>query len=97
MPTLISMSRSSGSFPACARQARAAASASRRAVGLRKPWLVSAVAASMRVPIMVYLAVDGKDGDADLDAGGERQQHHAVSFVDPLFLEILVKGHEQRW
>ena len=48
-----------------------AASARRRAVGLRNPWLVSAVAASMRVPIMVRLTVDGKYGDADLDAEGD--------------------------
>src|SRR6516225_9129085 len=96
MPALISMSISPGSLPAYARQLRAAASARRRAVGLRNPWLVSAQAASMRVPIAVHLAVDGKYGDTDLDAGGERQQHDTVSLMDPLLLEVLVQRHEQR-
>src|SRR5436190_930790 len=96
MPALISMSTSPGSLPACARQVRAAVSARRRAVGFRNPWLVSALAASMRVPIAIHLAVDGKYGDADLDAGGERQQHDTVSFMDPLLLEVLVECHEQR-
>src|ERR1700756_408890 len=96
MPALISMSTSPGSRPACARQARAAASARRRAVGFRNPWLVSALAASMRVPIATHLAVDGEYGDADLDAGGERQQHDPVSGMDPLLLEVLVQRHEQR-
>src|SRR5271157_5736826 len=95
MPALISMSTSSGSFPACTRQAAAAAAARRRAVGLRNPWLVSALAASMRVPIVVHLAVDGEYGDADLDAGGERQQHYPVSLMDPLLLEVFVECHEQ--
>src|ERR1700756_5562767 len=96
MPALISMSTSPGSRPACAREARAGASARPRAVGLRNPWLVSALAASMRVPIAIHLAVDGEYGDADLDAGGERQQHDTVSLMDPLLLEVLVEGHEQR-
>src|SRR6516164_4415355 len=96
MPALISMSTSPGARPAWARQARAAASARRRAVGFRNPWLVSALAPSMRVPISIYLAVDGKYGDADLDAGGERQQHHPVSGMDPLLLEVFVQRHEQR-
>src|SRR6266567_9297105 len=96
MPALISMSTSPGSLPACARQVRAAASARRRAVGFRNPWLVSALAASMRVPIAVHLAVDGEYGDADLDAGGECQQHHPVTLVQPLLLEVLVQRHEQR-
>src|SRR5690349_4289916 len=96
MPALISMSTSPASLPACARQVRAAASAKRRAVGLRKPWLVSALAASMHVPIAIHLAVDGKYGDADLDAGGERQQHDTVSGMDPLLLEVFVERHEQR-
>src|SRR6516225_7616652 len=96
MPALISMSTSPGSRLACARQVRAAASARRRAVGLRNPWIVSALAASMRVPIAVHLAVDGKDGDADLDTRGKRQQHDAVSFMDPLLLEVFVQRYEQR-
>ena len=50
----------------------------------------------MRVPIAIHLAVDGEYGDADLDAGGERQQHDPVSLVDPLLLEVLVERHEQR-
>jgi len=81
---------------ACARQVRAAAPARRRAVGFRNPRLVSALAASMRVPITIRLAVDGEYGDADLDAGGERQQHDTVPGMDPLLLEVLVKRHEQR-
>src|SRR5512132_397830 len=89
------MSTSPGSLPACARQVRAAASARRRAVGLRHPRLVSALAASMRAPIVIHLAVDGEYGDANLDAGGERQQHHPVSLADPLLLEVLVECHEQ--
>src|SRR6266498_5117243 len=89
------MSTSPGALPACARQARAAASARRRAVGLRNPWLVSALAASMRAPIVVHLVVNGKNGDADLDARGECEQHHPVSLVQPLLLEVLVKRHEQ--
>src|SRR4249919_3762130 len=96
MPALISMSTSPGSRPACARQVRAAVSARRSAVGFRNPWLVSALAASMRVPIAIHLAVDGEYGDADLDAGGERQQHDTVPLMDPLFLEVLVERHEQR-
>src|SRR5512142_1005869 len=96
MPALISMSTSPGSLPACARQVRAAASARRRAVGFRNPRLVSALAASMHVPIAIHLAVDGEYGNADLDAGGERQQHHPVSLMDPLLLEVLVERHEQR-
>src|SRR6516165_10204991 len=96
MPALISMSTSPGSRPACSRQVRAAASARRRAVGFRNPWLVSALTASMRVPIAIHLAVDGKYGDANLDAGGERQQHDPVSLVDPLLLEVFVQCHEQR-
>src|SRR5271157_4259544 len=96
MPALISMSTSSGSFPACTRQAAAAAAARRRAVGLRNPWLVSALTASMRVPIVIHLLVDGKYCDADLDAGGECQQHHSVPLVHPLLLQVLVECHKQR-
>src|SRR6516164_8652644 len=95
MPALISMSTSPGALPACARQARAAASASPRAVGLRSPWPVSALAASMRAPIVIHLAVDAEYGDADLDAGGERQQHHPVALMNPLLLEVLVQCDEQ--
>src|SRR5512140_1014156 len=92
----MSMSTSPGSFPACARQSRVAALARCRAVGLRNPWLVSALAASMRAPIAIHLAVDREYGHADLDAGGERQQHHPVPLLDPLLLQVLVERHEQR-
>ena len=56
---------------ACARQALAASLARRNALALRKPWLVSALAASMRAPIAFHLSVDGEYGHADLYAGGD--------------------------
>src|SRR5215469_8548438 len=106
MPVLISMSMSSEWRPASARQARAASSASRRADTFRPPLLISALAAAIRVPIAVrqtatraepvHLAVDREDGHADLDAGGERQQHHPVALAHPMLPQVLVQRHEQR-
>src|SRR5215472_1319688 len=96
MPTLISMSMSPALRSASAKQFLAAASARRRAVVFRAPLPASAKAASMCVPITVRQVVDGEDGDADLDARGEREQHHAISLADLLLVQVLVQRHEQR-
>src|SRR5512146_1575138 len=96
MPTLISMSTSEGLRPASSKQCRAATSASRRAAGRRRPPFACAQTASMCVPIAVHQSVGREDGDANLDARGEREEHHAVALADPLLLEVLVQGEEER-
>src|SRR5215468_10563014 len=96
-PALTRRSRSSAGRPARSRQELAAASDRRSAPdvnGKRPPSEVAT--ASIRAPMRLHQLVHLEEDDADLEARGERQQHHLLARLEPSLAEVAVQRDEVR-